>query len=290
MLFVVKSNSNNHFGALPRQNGSASLYAVVVGMSIALVSTAILLSVQTEQLNSQESAYFSQVKDKSIECIERVLPMQNWFYNNAELGQNYDSQLAGLCGLPTQNSIRYQVSNLLSSNNISYRVLSYWIGPYSKVDATIFNRVSGTLILDPASVNGSVVSSFQMDKDKVAKTYKLMRQIAHSHQLRFNTMFNTSGDAGFNFFRATNCNDVTDGEIPCSDSAMGGVGGWKNINAINNSVVFSDMTPYSNLWGIPITYCNTTECSASITAPYSILFSTTTPWGVVIASSSMQNI
>lgn len=283
-------NVSNLAGACKRQRGSASLYAIVVGMSITLASTAIMLYVQTDQLDAQEAVYFAEVKDKAIDCIDRILPMQNWFYSSLELGQNHDAQIAGLCGLPTKKAIRYELSNLIARENISYRVLSYWIGPYSKVDATVFNRATGVLTLDPVAVNGATVSSFQLDKEKVAKTNQLLRQIAHNHQLRFNTMYNTSGDAGYNFFRASNCSDVTEGEIPCSDSALGGAGGWRDINFISNATIFANVSNYSNIWGMPITYCNSPECGASIITPYSILFSTTTPWGVILSVSAIQNI
>jgi hypothetical protein len=158
------------------------------------------------------------------------------------------------------------------------------------VDATVFNRSTGVLTLDPAAVNGATVSSFQHDKENVVKTNQLLRQIAHNHQLRFNTLYNTSGDAGYNYFRATDCSNVTAGEIPCSDSALGGVNGWRDINFISNATIFANASSFSNIWGLPINYCNTPECGASIITPYSILFSTTTPWGVVLTISANQNI
>jgi hypothetical protein len=280
---------HNLAAGLRQQSGFISLFTLIFGMVLIALSNAMVISVKEQQLDTREAAYFAQVKDKAETCLETVLPMQNWFYTAAP-GANYDALIIGLCGLPTAKSIQYQLSNVISKNNVSFRTLAYWIGPYSKQDATIFNRISGVLTLDPIAINGDTISSYQRDWRNLIHANEQMRQIAHVHQLRFNTLYNTSGDAGFNFFRASACAAVSAGEVPCSDTAMGGTGGWKDINTINNAVVFSDMTPYSNVWGLPITYCNTSECGASLTSPFTILFSTSTPWGSSISISAMQNI
>lgn len=283
------SAKNNLAAGLGQQSGFVSLFALIFGMALIAVSNALMISVREQQLDSREAVYFAQVKDKAASCLETILPLQNWFYTGAP-GANYDATIIGLCGLPTDKSIQYQLSNVISTNNVSFRTLAYWIGPYSKQDATVFNRATGVLALDPIAINGDTISSYQRDWSNLIRVNEQMRQLAHVHQLRFNTLYNTSGDAGFNFFRASACTAVTAGEIPCSDTVMGGTAGWKDMNTINNAVVFSDMTPYSNVWGLPISYCNTSECGASLTSPFSILFSTNTPWGSTISISAMQNI
>jgi hypothetical protein len=280
-----------HFcNAVNRQYGFASLTAITLALLLFSLTLQYAIKSKDSQLDSQETVYFAQVKNKVITCMETILPLQNGFYATTTLGATFDAQVVGLCGLPTAKNVSYQVSNVISRNSVSYRTISYWIGPYDKQDATTFNRVTGILTLDPSAIGGDTYSSYQVDYQRLLDTNHQLNSIAIMHQKRFNALYNASGDAGYNFFRAADCLNVTLGEIPCSDTAMGGTNGWKSLNTINNQTVFSDMSAYANTWGIAINYCNTPECGASLSSPFSIVFSTTTPWGLAVSINAMQNI
>lgn len=276
--------------AAQSQRGYASIVASIMATTIMLSSYFAVLMTQQNQLDSQETAYFAQVNSRVSDCINQVLPVQNWFYTTTALGTAYDADLTRLCSLPTDKSIQYAISNVITNNGVAYRVLSYWIAPYSKVDATALNRTTGIFTLDPIAVGGDAVSSFQSERARLLKTTNLLESIAHNHQLRFNSLYTTSGDAGLNFFRATSCNSPTAGEIPCSDTAAGGTFGQKEISNINHIVLFGDSNNYLNSWGTAIRYCNAVECGASTVSPFTMIFNTTTPWGSNISVSAKQNI
>lgn len=280
-----------HNSTVNHQRGFVtSMLVAAIGLIIASLSAALLLSVTKYQFDTKETRYFKEVQKQVATCVNDVLPAQAWFYDATKLGVNYDATIVSLCGLPNDKGIKYQITDLLLANNIAFRRVAYWIGSYGSVDVTTLNRATGVLSLAADAVNGATESSYERDKGFLVQLNNQLRELVYLNTKRFAAMYNTSADAGFNFYRAAVCASPTPGEIPCSDSAVGGVLGWKDVNVINNAGLFADQPPTNNPWGLPVYYCNAAECGAYIVPPFSLIFSSKTPWGTEVSLTAMQAI
>lgn len=286
--------SQNKSRSTKREQGFlASALVAVIGVLISSFISMMMYANYDAYTSLNDQAIMSDVDEKAINCIDSILPQQAWYYDSNILGTvTLDQNVVELCGLPTDRSVEYQISNLIYSQDVAYRELAYWLTrelPFGANPPTSFNRSTGVVTIADGTV-GSSRSSFTSEKVRVKNATAQLERIVKMHTIRFDAMSKLSGDSGYNYFRAVFCYDAKDTEIPCSDSAVGGVNGWKNINEINNQAVFSASSLLSNPWGLAINYCNTNECGASVINPYNILFETRSPWGDVYVMVAMQNI
>lgn len=165
----------------------------------------------------------------------------------------------------------------LSANGISYHSVAIWL-PADGATGTGLNMVNGSFNVGtmpngtPAPTKYALANGLMIETATYVGTLKKMRRDASKLEAYFNARFlsDPNGDAAENYYRAADCMNPIDGQLPCIDTYTP-----LASSGIMSTVGFSPDDAVDG-WGNPVSVSNLAGVPAGQIA---ISLVSTTPWG-----------
>jgi len=186
---------------------------------------------------------------------------------------------------------QFAAGPLLEAPPIRYRPLAVWLG--GAPGASGFDAF-GQFAPPPGATAFLVFSSRALEEDALARTRERLARLVRVFEARFAAKVEQDPDHRLdrNWFRAPDgeCRSGED-QLPCASELS--ADGWPTVSALRaQSLVFASPadggSPELSAWGLPLCWNNEDDPSGNVAPPFSMAFSTLTPWGERLLVRAVQ--
>jgi hypothetical protein len=195
-------------------------------------------------------------------------------------------------GVQPRWGARFAAGPLRTDAQVGWRDLLLWL-PAAADDGTGIDPQDGAIVVDPRVRHAAAFSSRPLQLQAWADTEQQLRSLARLAEQRFDMLrrVDVTHDQAVNAFRAPDgiCRLDTD-QLPCSSELTPGA--WTPVAQLAaHSLAFGRTPgaglPERNAWGGPLLWSNDLD-PAFQRPPFSMAFTTLTPWDTAITVRAVQ--
>jgi len=275
---------------LPAARGAA--FVAVITLLLVLCAAMIGGLARQIELRRQRTG------EAARQSLERARDaLLSWYGANlAQLDGPVDFPLAGpvalqRAGVGVRPPPQFAAGPLLDAPHLRYRPLALWLG--GAPGSAGFDAF-GQFAPPPGATAFLVFSSRSLEEDALARTRERLARLVWVFEARFATKVEQDPDHRLdrNWFRAPDgeCRTGED-QLPCARELS--PDGWPTVSALRaQSLVFASPadggSPEVSAWGLPLCWNNEDDSSGTVAPPFSMAFSTLTPWGERLQVRAVQ--
>jgi hypothetical protein len=204
-----------------------------------------------------------------------------------------ESEVFEQAGIVARRGVRLAAGPLLADSLVRFRPLALWF-PASTPDRSGFDH-DGIFRADPSVTAWSTFSTRDLERRAYSESERVLRSLALDAERRFAIKVETDPDRRIdrNWFRAPDgrCRIHAD-QLPCANELAPGT--WVPVALLNShSLAFGAQRSGGdarelNAWGQPNYWSNDIDRAFDSGPPFSMAFSTLTPWGSRIVVRAVQ--